>query len=394
VSIEELRTARLTLRRYRPGDADDLADAMADPPIVDALPHIPVPYGADGAREWIELAAPALWDAGGAAFAVADSDTDRLVGGVLLTGVTGRPTRPPSARPAGEATVLAWTAPWRRRHGYATEALRAATGWAFDSGLRRLELSTALDNIPAQRAALGAGYRREGIRRGGGGRPDGSRYDAVLWARLDTDPAGRTPRLLPDLPGGELSDGVVTLLPLRPEDVDDVYPVRQRPEVVAATVPPVTPDRGQVARRCRDAASEWLAGAAASLTIREARTDRYAGEIALYYSEPPARSGMIGYHLDPDWRGHGFATRAVRLLTDWAFRHAGLARLEAGTAPRNTASQAVLRRAGFRRVGVLHSRLPGPPGPDGTPTRLDDVLFEVVAGAGPDGRQSRSRMMP
>jgi RimJ/RimL family protein N-acetyltransferase len=155
--------------------------------------------------------------------------------------------------------------------------------------------------------------------------------------------------------------------------------------VVAATVPPVTPDRGQVARRCREAASEWLAGAAASLTIREARTDRYAGEIALYYSEPPARSGMVGYHLDPDWRGHGFATRSVRLLTEWAFAHAGLARLEAGTAPGNTASQAVLTRAGFRQVGLLHSRLPGPAGPDGTVTRLDDVLFELVAAAGPDG---------
>jgi RimJ/RimL family protein N-acetyltransferase len=374
VSTEELRTARLTLRPYRRADAGDLALAMADPAVTDSLPYTPRPYTAELAVDWIERGAPAVFQAGGACFAV-DDGTGRLVGSVLLPRVTDRA--------AGDGPLVYWTAPWARRHGYATEAVRAATGWAFERGLHRLELATPVENAAAQRVALGAGYRREGIKRGGGGRPDGSRYDTVLWARLSTDPPGRTPRLLPDLPGGELSDGVVTLLPLRPEDADDVFPVRQRPEVVAATVPPVTPDRRQVGLRCAVAASEWLAGSSASLTIRDARTDRYAGEIALYYSEPAARSGMLGYHLDPGWRGRGFATRAVRLLAEWAFRHAGLARLEAGTAPANTASQAVLARAGFRRVGVLHSRLPGPAAPDGAPTRLDDVLFELVAESAP-----------
>jgi hypothetical protein len=32
---------------------------------------------------------------------------------------------------------------------------------------------------------------------------------------------------------------------------------------------------------------------------------------------------------------------------------------------------------------VLHSRLPGPAAPDGAPTRLDDVLFELVAESAP-----------
>jgi RimJ/RimL family protein N-acetyltransferase len=176
---------------------------------------------------------------------------------------------------------------------------------------------------------------------------------------------------LPDLPGGRLSDGVVELRPLGPADAADVAVQRALPEVTASTVGGTDPARSAVL--CAEAAGEWLAGQVARMTIRDASTGAFAGELGLFQLEPLTGQAMIGYDLAPAWRGRGYATRAVRLVARWAFRSAGLARLIAGTTPDNVASQRVLERAGFQREGYQRSRLPGPDG-----TRLDDVLYALL----------------
>ena len=63
----------------------------------------------------------------------------------------------------------------------------------------------------------------------------------------------------------------------------------------------------------------------------------------------------LGYWLLPEGRGRGRATRALRLASRWALNQPGVARLEVGTSPENTASQRAAERAGFRREGVLRS---------------------------------------
>jgi RimJ/RimL family protein N-acetyltransferase len=82
---------------------------------------------------------------------------------------------------------------------------------------------------------------------------------------------------------------------------------------------------------------------------------------------------MIGYGMLPKFRGRGLMTRAVGLLTGWAFEAVGLARIVAGTAPDNLGSQAVLQRAGFTREAYEHDRLPGPNG-----TRVDNVQWVLL----------------
>ncbi|GIL28666.1 GNAT family N-acetyltransferase [Actinocatenispora comari] len=366
---EELDTVRLRLRAPAPGDVGDLvaagraAGAAGSGGVVGGRVGL---ADAARAREFVEVGAPARWAAGGAVFVVADRDTDRLLGCVELDRYVA---------PLAQAEAGYWLAPWALGKGFGGEAVAALTDWALHHGLARLELRAAPADAQRQRVALAAGYRREGILRGAGTGPDGARRDLVLWARLTGDPDGPTPRLLPDLPGGELSDGVVALHPLDQTDADDAYEVLRLPEVYESSVPPVPPTRSQVRESCETAQSQWLAGAAARLTVRDAPSDRYAGEIVLHYTEPVTASAMLGYHLAPAWRGRGFATRAVRLLAGWAFDHVRLARLYAGADVRNTASQAVLERAGFRRVGRELSRRPGAHG-----GRVDDVLYELVGG--------------
>ena len=67
--------------------------------------------------------------------------------------------------------------------------------------------------------------------------------------------------------------------------------------------------------------------------------------------------GEIGYWLAAPARGRGFATRGVRLLTDWGHRVLGLDRIEIIVHRDNAASHRVPERAGYERLPGLHPLL-------------------------------------
>jgi RimJ/RimL family protein N-acetyltransferase len=366
--VEVLLGSTVRLRPFRPSDEDDLMAGCNDPVTQGFLPLLPRPYTRADATWWINEGAPAAFAAGSSAYAIADPTTDRVIGGVGTSNVRD-----------GAGDIGYWVTPLVRGRGIATDACRTLAAYAFAHGIQRLALKTEPENTASQRVAIASGFTREGVERGGGRSRDGRRHDLIVWARLDTDSGARVPRLLPDLPGrtaadpGKLTDGVTTLRPLRAQDAPNTHAVRSLPEVVATSVPPNAPDLAGVVRRCAQAEAGWLAGERADFTIRDAESDEYAGEIGLYYWGPRTAEAIIGYSMMPAWRGRGHATRAVRLLAAWAFEHAGIARLVAGTAPWNTASQRVLERAGFQREGYERSRLPGPSG-----TRIDNVVFALL----------------
>jgi ribosomal-protein-alanine N-acetyltransferase len=68
-------------------------------------------------------------------------------------------------------------------------------------------------------------------------------------------------------------------------------------------------------------------------------------------------SGMVSYFVEEKRSRRGLATRAVTEVTQLAFGELGLHRLEAGTATTNIASQRVLERNRFTRVGLMRSHL-------------------------------------
>ncbi|MFF5230392.1 GNAT family N-acetyltransferase [Dactylosporangium sp. NPDC000521] len=338
------------LRPWRDDDADAVAAACGDPAIVRYLPFLPQPYTRDDALEFFRRKPEDL--------AVTDAETDRVLGAVGST-----------PRGDGIAEVGYWVAPWARRQGVASAALERFSARLFEQGLRRLYLMTALTNGASQRVAVAGGYLREGVARGAARDGDGTWQDMVVWARTAGDPPGPSARALPDLPGGELTDGVVALRPLTEEDGPSTYEMRSRPDVSGRSVVGTPMDPAVVTRQCAESVSKWLAGQRAEMTIRDAADGTYLGEIALFYFEPLLREAMIGYSLTPEARGKGCASRAARLVTAWGFE-IGMARMTAGTAPDNVASQRVLEAAGYHREGLQRSRLPGPDG-----TRIDNVQF-------------------
>lgn len=100
----------------------------------------------------------------------------------------------------------------------------------------------------------------------------------------------------------------------------------------------------------------WASGEAAVFAVVPLDQDDLLGTINLtFYGSARA---SLGYDVVPEARGRGVATRALALVSDWAFATFDeLIRLEVWILPGNEPSVRVAERAGFQREGVFRSRL-------------------------------------
>ena len=158
-----------------------------------------------------------------------------------------------------------------------------------------------------------------------------------------------------------LSDGTVTLRAWREEDVaravaghDDrigYWFGRDR-------APTYEEQLELLAQRRREGA----AGTRFSFVVDVAGTA--VGAVEVSRDEPGTgdpHTGDLSWWLFSGQRGHGWATRAVRMLADWALTEAGqgglgLSRVEARVEPGNEASLRVATRSGLRKEGVRRVR--------------------------------------
>ncbi len=77
------------------------------------------------------------------------------------------------------------------------------------------------------------------------------------------------------------------------------------------------------------------------------------GEVTLEWVSREHRQGEIGYIVDPDHQGGGYATEACRPLLRIAFEDLGLHRVFGCVEARNDASARVLEKLGMRREARL-----------------------------------------
>jgi RimJ/RimL family protein N-acetyltransferase len=63
--------------------------------------------------------------------------------------------------------------------------------------------------------------------------------------------------------------------------------------------------------------------------------------------------GSLGYILHPKFRGRGIMAKAVKIMSDYAFKKYRLKRVEAFCRTFNKASAKVLENAGFKLEGIL-----------------------------------------
>ncbi|MEU6039145.1 precorrin-2 C(20)-methyltransferase [Actinomadura sp. NPDC047616] len=112
-------------------------------------------------------------------------------------------------------------------------------------------------------------------------------------------------------------------------------------------------------------------GAHFAVTDRDSGTP--AGTIGLSRVDPSRQTCEVGLAIRPSWRGRGFATEALTLVSQWALRACGLHRVELRAPGTDHACQRVAEKAGFRREGVARG---AGRGPDGRPH--DQVVFGLL----------------
>ena len=173
-------------------------------------------------------------------------------------------------------------------------------------------------------------------------------------------------------PGQPLSDGIVTLRPVGPEDVPAVTAACQDPEIPRWTTVP-TPYSEDDAQDWVDASAEEHAeGLGVNLVVLDAASGELLGAIGLMEHAPAIP--RVGYWVKREARGRGAASRALTLVSRWALDELGLPRLELITHPDNVASQRVAEKAGFVREGVMRRAW------EQRGVWKDAVLFSLVPG--------------
>jgi ribosomal-protein-alanine N-acetyltransferase len=157
------------------------------------------------------------------------------------------------------------------------------------------------------------------------------------------------------LPTEPLRDGATALRPWRESDVATLVALCRDEEIARWTRVPTV--YGITAARAWIAESRALLSdrISAPFAIVATADGELLGSISLVRFTWKHARGEVGYLLGRDARGHGHATRALRLICAWGFATLGLERVDLYAATGNTASQRVAERAGFTREAVLRS---------------------------------------
>jgi RimJ/RimL family protein N-acetyltransferase len=149
-------------------------------------------------------------------------------------------------------------------------------------------------------------------------------------------------------PDPPLTDGVVTLRPAADRDLGAIERGITDPDVVRWFGEPTKSAR-EVLELNR---ARWVDGTGPTFAIC-GPDDRCVGHV--WVNVGTGTGAAVGYWLLPEARGRGLATRAVRLISEWAYRDMALTGLHLVTERGNLASQRVAERSGFQRDRLARS---------------------------------------
>lgn len=165
-----------------------------------------------------------------------------------------------------------------------------------------------------------------------------------------------------------LSDGIITLSPLHPDDAE--AHLAGEDQLLVRWLSGTNGTRDGVTAYLRHCQQQWdTGGPLQAFGIRVGADNVLAGTIDLRWATDNARPGLVplAYGLYPHYRRRGLATRAVLVACRYVASEGGTHAI-IRVAPDNVASAAVARRAGFAADTYTY-------GQDGT--RLDCYTRDV-----------------
>jgi RimJ/RimL family protein N-acetyltransferase len=154
--------------------------------------------------------------------------------------------------------------------------------------------------------------------------------------------------------------GRLTLRPLRQEDARDWFAFRSNASVnrYQGWVPGQIQDvydfiKNRISPEF-DRPGTWF-----QLAILLSENNRLIGDIGIHFLETDRFTVELGYTLDHDYQGLGYASEAVGAVTEYLFNQCGKHRIFASIDPGNDKSIGLVKRLGYRqeahfRKNVLH----------------------------------------
>lgn len=134
-------------------------------------------------------------------------------------------------------------------------------------------------------------------------------------------------------------------------DVDAVFAYRQREDVARYLF-----DVPMTHETCAEAVQARIRQVSLAeqddritLAVERKGDGAMVGEVTLIWRSVADRQGEVGYILNPDHQGRGYATEAVRAMISMGFVDLELHRIYARCDMRNTPSYKVMERLGMRR---------------------------------------------
>jgi RimJ/RimL family protein N-acetyltransferase len=147
-----------------------------------------------------------------------------------------------------------------------------------------------------------------------------------------------------------IADEVIQLRPLSPEDAE-THLLGCDSAVIDSLGGGQPPSREQVLLWLTQNAAGWANDMpVVDLGIEDRATGALCGTVGIQRGLDYLEQGQVNltYALYPNWRGHGYATRAVRLAMEVARRGAPVREFVIRAAAWNEASIRVAQRLGFR----------------------------------------------
>lgn len=331
---EEIKTARLTLRRYRAEDTDDTYRWCRDPEVskyVTWEPHASPEATAELLADWIARYESPDYYHWTIEFEGAS------VGNIALM--------PKDKQESAEIGYALARRLWRR--GIMSEAASAVVDFAFrEVGFRRLSIRYIAENAGSGGVALRCGFSREGIERALFPGRDGEAHDVIRTSLLREEWERQKKGA-----GTVLETERLLLRPARTSDFDAVHTYAGDAETTRYMYwGPNTPE--DTRRFLRTAEISWAAEHPEEFDFVLIRKSdgTLLGGCSLFET---GDLGEVGWILRPEFRRRGYATEAGEALLRFGFRDRGLWRIRARCDSRNTPSWHVMERLGMRREGFF-----------------------------------------
>lgn len=113
---------------------------------------------------------------------------------------------------------------------------------------------------------------------------------------------------------------------------------------------------------CREAQAGYLLRTRLPMLLFLKDSGAHVGYCSVFSLVWTVPKGEIGYWGNSDFARRGLMTEAVKGITDFAFEHLGLRRIEAFSDDENEASWRVCERAGYVHEGTLRNERAAPDG--------------------------------